>query len=119
MFWDLRFSFAVNSSLLAHLALVASMCVVLTREVGIEREMVRTRETRRENSADLGKVPHHTVCPADTTNSPPCVCGGEGLLKDSPLISDAASHSRLDPPSPPFNSSLIITSRLCSKAVTY
>lgn len=36
--WDLRFSFAVNSSLLAHLALVASMCVVLTREVGLESD---------------------------------------------------------------------------------
>lgn len=74
-----------------------------------EREM---RSEEGKNAADLGKVPHHTGCPADTTNSPACVCGGEGSLKDGPLIPDPASSSRLDPPSPPLNRSLIITSRL-------
>lgn len=36
--WDLRFSLAVNPSLLAHLALIASMCVVLKKESGIKRD---------------------------------------------------------------------------------
>lgn len=98
----------------------------LTRGAGW-RDMKRRRETqqekgekwgeKRKNAAALGKVPHHTGCPADTTNSPACVCWGEGLLKDGPLIPDAASSSRLDPPSPPLNRSLIITSRLCHTAV--
>lgn len=60
----------------------------LTREVGW-RDMERKREMQQEKREKRGekmqqiggKVPHHTVCPADTTNSPACVCGEEGLLK--------------------------------------
>lgn len=82
------------------------------------RKREKWGEKRGENAANLGKVPHHTGCPADTTNSPACVCGGEGLLKDGPLIPDPASSSQLDPPSPPLNRSLIITSRLYHTAVS-
>lgn len=78
----------------------------------------RNEEKRGKNAANLGKVPHHAGCPVDTTNSPAYVCGGEGLLKDGPLIPDPASSSQLDPPSPPLNRSLIITSRLCHTIVS-
>lgn len=86
--WDLRFSFAVNPSLFAHLPPHCFHVCCLTREVGW-RDMERKREMQQEKREKRGekmqqiggKVPHHTVCPADTTNSPACVCGEEGLLK--------------------------------------
>ena len=62
----------------------------LTRGAG-DSVLPRKRETQPEkggeNAADLGKPPHHTVCPTDTTNSSACVCGGESLLKRRPLDS--------------------------------
>lgn len=61
----------------------------------------KEREVRgEEENTGFGKVPHHTGCPADTTNSPACVGGGEGLLNEGPLILNLASSSGLDPLSP-------------------
>ena len=61
----------------------------LTREAGwreIERRRKKTWQEKKdmwreeEKHSRFGKGPHHTGCPADTTNSPACVCKGEGLL---------------------------------------
>lgn len=53
------------------LALIASMCVVLTGGGG--NGIKRDGEDGRNKHPDLGKVAHRSVCPADTTNSP-CLC---------------------------------------------
>lgn len=61
----------------------------------------KREEKKIKNAADLGIVPHHTGCPADTTNSPARVCGGDGLLKDVSLIPGPASSDGLEPTESP------------------
>lgn len=88
------------------------------RDGGDGRNTARKeRDTRREKCSRFGKsaTSHCLPCGHNQWHGL-CLWRRQLVKKAAPLISDAASLSKLDPPCPPFNRSLIIASRLCRKS---